>query len=406
MLTYAIGFIQNVQFACFAIVFLAMVLVERDNRSFRWFAYAYLSGVAGGAFQYADRLLPIWLSIPVLYLAAPVGYACIHAGIVEFLGRGRRTRVVSLLLIFGSLPCYVGWALAVRHSFLPYMDWVATLQDFSLAVQTACSTGVLLLARDQETAWPRRVMGAFLGFYSAVEFARVVVFFVTGHIPGHVAPWVEVASGIVYVVSCSVLPLNFIWMQNARLYAHMGRQMTTDVLTDLLNRRGLEAAGEAEVTRYLRERHEFTIALMDIDHFKRLNDTHGHAAGDAVLRKMAALVRKQVRKTDVVGRLGGEEFVLLLPSTPIFAATRLVEHLRGSIEAELFSTDAAEMKITASFGVATTAGRRDLTWPQLLNEADQALYAAKRDGRNLSRLYRPGFGTTEKETPVQTLLDR
>ncbi|MFP5235267.1 MAG: diguanylate cyclase [Acidobacteriota bacterium] len=402
MLTYAIGFIQNVQFACFAIVFLAMVLLERDNRSFRWFAYAYLSGVAGGAFQYADRLLPIWLSLPVLYMAAPAGYACINAGVVEFLGRGRRTRVISLLLIFGSLPFYIGWALAVRHSFLPYMDWIATLEDITLAIQTAITTAVLCVARDTETVWPRRVMGAFLGFYSAVEFARVVVFFVTGHIPGQVAPWVEVASGIVYVVSCSVLPLNFIWMQNARLYAHMGRQMTTDVLTDVLNRRGLEAAGEAEVTRYLRDRREFTIAILDIDHFKRLNDTHGHATGDAVLQRTTGMVRQMVRKTDVVGRLGGEEFVLLLPSTPIFAAVRLIEHVRASIEAEVIATDGAEVSITASFGLATTSGRRDLTWPQLLNEADQALYAAKRDGRNVARLYRPGIGITASEalTPV------
>jgi diguanylate cyclase (GGDEF)-like protein len=322
--------------------------------------------------------------------------------VVEFLDRGRRSRGLSLLLIFGSLPFYVVWSLAVRHSFLPYMDWISTLEDFTLAVQTAITTAVLFAARDAETVWPRRVMGAFLGFYSAVELTRVVVYFATGHIPGHVAPWVEVASGVVYVVSCSVLPLNFIWMQNARLHAHMGRQMTTDALTELLNRRGLEAAGEAEVARYLRDRREFTVALMDIDHFKRLNDTHGHPAGDAVLRRTAAIVREMVRKSDVVGRLGGEEFVLLLPSTPIFAAVRLIEHVRMSIEAEAFSAGDAEVNITASFGLATTSGRHDLTWSQLLNEADQALYAAKRDGRNVARLYRQGIGITDSEalTPV------
>jgi len=400
MLTYAIGFIQNVQLACFAIVFFLMVLFDRDNRSFRWFAFAYLSGLIGGIFQFGDKFLPVWLSIPFTYLAAPVGYACIHAGIVEFLGQGRQTRIVSLVLIFGSLPCFVVWSLGVPHSFVPYMDWIATLQDFTLAVQTALSTAVLCWARERETVWPRRVMGSFLGFYSAVEFARVIVYLVTRHMPAHAAPWVEVASGIVYVVSCSVLPMNFIWMQNARLHAHMGREMTTDPLTELLNRRGLDRAGEAEVIRYLRDRRDFAVAILDIDHFKQLNDTFGHAAGDEVLRDTATLLRSLVRKSDTIGRLGGEEIVLLFPSTPLAGAAALVEHLRVSLSANTFRFDDTEVGITASFGVACSSGRDDLTWQLLLNEADQALYAAKRGGRNVSRLYEPGGGIIAVEALI------
>lgn len=400
MLTYAIGFIQNVQLACFAVVFFLMVLVERENKSFRWFAFAYLSGLISGIFQFGEKIFPIWLSIPLTYLAAPVGYACIHAGIVEFLGRGRRTRVASLVLVLGSLPLFVAWSLGARHSFVPYMDWISTVQDFMLAVQTALSTWVLLGARDGETAWPRRVMGGFLGFYSTVEFARVIVYLLTRHMPEHAAPWVEVASGVVYVVSCSVLPLNFIWMQNARLHAHMGRQLTTDPLTELLNRRGLDRAGEAEVARYLRSGRDFTIAIMDIDHFKHLNDTFGHAAGDRVLRDAAALLRNLVRKSDMVGRLGGEEFVLLFPSTPLAGAAALVEELRVGLDATTFLFEDAKIGITASFGIAGSASRSDVTWNMMLQEADQALYAAKRDGRNLSRFYEPGSGVTAVETLI------
>lgn len=402
MLTYAIGFIQNVQLASFAIIFFLMVLVDRENRSFRWFAFAYMSGLIGGLFQFAEGQFPLWFSIPLSYLAAPVGYACIHSGIVEFLGHGRRTRIVSLILLFGSLPLYVACALGVRRSFVPYMDWVATLQDFTLAIQTALSTWVLFTALDRETAWPRRVMGAFLGFYSAVEFTRVIVYLATQRMPEHAAPWVEIASGVVYVVSCSVLPMNFIWMQNARIYAYMGRQMTTDSLTHILNRRGLDAAGESEVARYLRERREFAVALMDIDHFKRLNDTFGHAAGDTVLCEVADIVRNLVRRTDVVGRLGGEEFVLLFPATPLAGAAALVEQLRTTLHHHAFQLGGEEVTVTASFGVASSANRHDISWQLLLGEADQALYTAKHDGRNLARFFHCKFGVLSSEALFST----
>jgi diguanylate cyclase len=219
-------------------------------------------------------------------------------------------------------------------------------------------------------------MGTFLCFYSAVEFVRVGVYLSTGIMPDHAAPWVETASGIVYVVSCSLLPMNFIWMQNARLHAHMGRQMTTDPLTQLLNRRGLESAGELEVARYLRERRDFAVAMMDIDHFKRLNDTLGHLGGDRVLSETAQLIRGLVRKSDTVGRLGGEEFVILLPGTPPEGAAKLVENLRLAVSRHVFSIEGQEVSITASFGVALSGSRPDLAWEILLSEADQALYQA------------------------------
>lgn len=276
---------------------------------------------------------------------------------------------------------------------------MSTLQDFVLAVQTALSSIVLLTTRDDETLWPRRVMGAFLGFYSTVEFARVGVYLATGVLPDRAAPWVETASGIVYVVSCSVLPMNFIWMQNARLHAHMARQMTTDALTRLLNRRGLNAAGELEVARYTREGRDFAVTLMDIDHFKQLNDTFGHPGGDQVLGEAAWLLRSLVRKSDTVGRLGGEEFVILLPGTPAAGAAKLVENLRVALERHTFSIDGQNVNITASFGLAVSAGRSDLTWESLLSEADQALYRAKNDGRNLCRLYQPGIGAQPLSSP-------
>ncbi len=388
MLTYAVCFIQNVQLACFSIVFVMMALNNRGNRSLRWLAYAYLAGCAGGIFQLAEPVLPAWTSLTFETLAAPVGYACIHASIVFFVRRGGRTQWVSLALVLGSVVMYLWWSLPVFNPHGARIDQIVNLSDFTLAIQTAFSSWLLFSTIDKETAWPRRVMGAFLAFYSAVELARVAAFLIAGKTPDLVAPWVEAASGIVYVVSCSVLPLAFIWMMNARLYAEMGRQMTTDPLTQICNRRGLQAAGELELARYLRGGQDFAVVLVDLDHFKRLNDTFGHAAGDTVLHQAAALLRSLLRESDVLGRLGGEEFVLLLPAATAQGAMTLVERLRLSVEHFSFDLGHHETCVTASFGVTFTAKRKALTWTLLLSEADQALYAAKRAGRNRCQLHR------------------
>jgi diguanylate cyclase (GGDEF)-like protein len=392
MLTYAIGFIQNVQLACFAIVLVLMAAMDRSNRSLRWLACGYIAGLTGGVFQFADQLLPGWISIPFFMIAAPVGYACFNASIVAFVRRGERTRWVSIVLLAGSLPVYIYLSMPWMNAHFAQMDRISTLSDFTLAVQTMFSAWLLLSTVDSETARPRWVMGTFLAFYSAVEYARVVAYFATGRLPDRVAPWVEVASGVVYVVSCSVLPLAFIWMMNARLHAHMARQVTTDALTELLNRRGLESAGELEVARYQRNPEDFAVVLMDIDHFKRLNDTFGHAGGDLVLCEVAALFRGLIRESDVLGRLGGEEFVLLLANTSSAGAARLVEGLRKAMEAHRFELDGKAFNVTASFGITVSAGRREVRWETMLREADQALYAAKDAGRNICRFHESVHG--------------
>ena len=397
MLTYAIGFIQNIQLIAFAIVFVLMAVLDRKNLAFRWLATAYVAGLVGGVFQFADHLLPGCIWIPCTMLAAPLGYACIHAGIVEFLQRGRMTRWLSFGTLLGVSPLYIVWSLPSHNAHFEMMARISTLADLNLAIQTVLSASLLFSTREEVTAWPRRVMGTFLAFYASVECARVATFAITGGLPDHTAPWVEIASGIVYIVSCSMLPINFIWMMNTRLHDFMSRQMTTDLLTQVLNRRGLQAAGEVEIARYLRDKAEFAVALMDIDHFKRLNDTFGHAAGDCVLAEAARLVRAMIRKSDTVGRLGGEEFVLLLPSTGSTGAAKIIESLRAGIEKHAFHSDQRNLNITASFGITFSAGRSHLTWENLLREADEALYSAKREGRNCKRFYDPGVAAVTTE---------
>jgi diguanylate cyclase (GGDEF)-like protein len=396
MLTYAIGFIQNTQIASFFLIFVLMAIKDRTNRSIRWLAYTYTAGLMACLLQFASPYLPTWASTGLSMVAAPIGFACIHACIVDFVGRGRNTRWIPVAFVVVSLPFCLLWSDPAHYGR------ILTIIDFVLTLVPPLTAWLLLTARDSETLWPRRTLAAFLLLYAAVECSRVIVYVATGKTADLSAPWIEIASGMVYVISCSVLPLAIIWMMNARLHAHMERQMISDPLTQLLNRRGLQNAGEVELARYRRSNQDFAVVVMDIDHFKRLNDTFGHPGGDTVLCAISALLRSQLRTSDTIGRLGGEEFVLMLPSISSGKAKQLVERIRLAIESHSFPIGNAHANITSSFGITVSDGRKDLTWQTLLNEADVALYAAKRAGRNLSLFYQEDLTSSQETLPAPT----
>ncbi len=154
-----------------------------------------------------------------------------------------------------------------------------------------------------------------------------------------------------------------------------------DPLTHVLGRRGFTEAAEQEIQRCLRYHHPLSLIMIDIDHFKTINDTHGHAAGDAVLVGFAQLLTSEVREWDVVGRLGGEEFAVLLPSSGADQAVAVAERMRASVRNAQASVRGQPLQYSASFGVAEFQPR-ELTLDSLLARADAALYAAKRAGRD------------------------
>jgi diguanylate cyclase (GGDEF)-like protein len=381
MLTYAIGLVQDVQLACFAVVLTCMALQDRSSKSLRWLAYGYIAGFGGAMLDLGGRWLPHWLSMGVFMAAAPVGYACFSISVAHFTRRGIRLRWLWLLVNLGALPFFVSW------SVTGHMSASATLQDGILAVETGLTALLLLSTNDRETRWPRRTISGFLALYSAIEVSRVAIYIVTGKMPAAVAPWAEVATGIVYVVSCSVLPLAFIWMMNARLLLHLNRQSMIDPLTELLNRRGLQAAADVELSRYERTGRDLAVVVLDPDFFKLLNDRYGHAGGDAILCEFSVFLRSMIRETDIAGRAGGEEFVLILSGTDADTALTPIERLRSAVAEYGFELGSRLIHITASFGISVSGGRRNLTWDKLQYEADMALYAAKAAGRNRSRLY-------------------
>lgn len=181
-------------------------------------------------------------------------------------------------------------------------------------------------------------------------------------------------DGTVVIVHEDVSRLKLIEEELRKLASH-------DALTGLLNRRALLEVGEIEFGRARRYGYPLSIILLDCDHFKRVNDSFGHDVGDKVLMRFAEILKDAIRDADHVSRLGGEEFVVILPHTSLDGAMQLAERLRLSIVDAPIKAGSAEIWCTASFGVAELM-TDDLTFTNLLNIADKAMYKAKASGRN------------------------
>jgi diguanylate cyclase (GGDEF)-like protein len=208
---------------------------------------------------------------------------------------------------------------------------------------------------------------------------------ITGMGTADVATMLLRAGIVVVAATCPAVFILILRAQLAGALRHARQLATTDALTGLVNRRGLEDRMPEVVARACRSSTPVGVLLVDVDHFKRVNDTHGHAVGDDVLRCVAGIIRRCVRGDDVVVRLGGEEMAIVT-SSGAEGLVGLAERLRREVE-----TGAAKWAVTVSIGVATGApcDREDpgLLWA-LVDEADELMYEAKRAGRNQVRVRR------------------
>jgi diguanylate cyclase (GGDEF)-like protein len=155
-----------------------------------------------------------------------------------------------------------------------------------------------------------------------------------------------------------------------------------DGLTGLYNRRSLDAFLTRELARSRRSKQPLSIALFDIDFFKKINDVYGHQAGDDVLRQLSGLIQDNLRQSDILARYGGEEFTILLPETRCIEGLTLLERLREKVEAHLFLAGGKPLKVTISLGITQFDVARHESPAALLDEGDKALYEAKENGRN------------------------
>lgn len=169
--------------------------------------------------------------------------------------------------------------------------------------------------------------------------------------------------------------------ERKRLEEELQNRAVTDELTGIFNRRHLLELAPGEIKRAMRLKHPLSIALIDIDHFKHLNDTYGHAVGDQVLLAFTKTCQKNIREIDIFARFGGDEFVLVFPATKLDQAFEVVERVRRDLTAHVLEFNGKPVSITISSGISGLVGEA-ATLDSLLERADQALYRAKAAGRN------------------------
>jgi diguanylate cyclase (GGDEF)-like protein len=179
-------------------------------------------------------------------------------------------------------------------------------------------------------------------------------------------------------------------------YGELRRLAVTDPLTGVANRRRLMEVGASELARCGRAVETLSVLMIDIDHFKRVNDTWGHAAGDAVIQQIANIAAEKVRVSDTVGRLGGEEFAIVLPTAALAGAA---ERLRHVIETSPVGWQGSTIPVTVSIGVAERNWVADADFSAILNRADIALYQAKESGRNRVLTHSGQTKVTSAHTP-------
>ena len=229
--------------------------------------------------------------------------------------------------------------------------------------------GGLMLVRSQRVPWLLSTVAAIYAFlWMDGQSPRVCLILASSSTAGLGLAW------LASTLNEASARREFLLEQRLELEA------TTDPLTQVLNRRACERHGLDEVIRSTRYQHPLSLLLLDLDHFKKVNDTHGHDVGDEVLKTTARAFQSAIRSTDRVARWGGEEFLVLLPETAQREAQALGERLRQTIEGLTLLIAGEKLRITVSVGA--TQLRTGQSWPDLVKSADDALYQAKHQGRN------------------------
>jgi diguanylate cyclase (GGDEF)-like protein len=290
--------------------------------------------------------------------------------------------------------------------FAPTIFGIAAIHVFSavwpqagirIAIASALFSGLMLAAGHSlwisqriDVVLSRRVLIGVLYGVGGMMLLRAVFFVFTVASPqlsAHIG-WVDAATSVLLPILPVVGTTAFLLMCLEHSRFALQRAADTDDLTGLRNRRSITRAGEARFALARQEARGFAIAVIDIDHFKQINDRYGHARGDAALCHVVEVLKSTCPEPHLLGRQGGEEFVALLQADDKPSAVALAETLRCAVHAAPFEADGVSLSISASIGVGTML-QSDVEYDDVLRRADAALYAAKAHGRNRVEVGRP-----------------
>lgn len=332
-------------------------------------------GVQAGAWLLfsAQDFLPGLLSIAAAHALFALSWSLQFAGILEF-----RRRPVPLWLLWVPAALVLVFFLAFMANPRVRLGTGGLLYGLAYVLLAA----VLLRGRPQHRFRARRLLALCYLVGAAALIARGIAAWLAPQEFGS-ALVSNTYQGFMYLGLHTVIvggSLAFLLMHKERSEEEKSRMATTDPLTGVFNRRTFIELAEQELARARRSGMPIALMMLDLDHFKEVNDTHGHLIGDEVLVAFTRLIRDCVRRGDLVVRYGGEEFCVLLPATTLGAANALAERIRAAMAASTLT--ARPFRVTVSIGLTSYAGARDVSVADLLSRADEALYRAKEEGRD------------------------
>lgn len=356
---------------------------------FRWF-------LAGKALQAFAALLlglrghvPLVLSNHLGNSAALIGFVLEAAALVNLQESEYRTVLRRTL----GVGIFISVTYCVIQHFNPH--WRVFLISLAICCILLVPAGGLLFKRGGSLL--TRVMGGLYFLFALSMGYRAYSSWTLGHrITLLTTNTVQSVSFMTIFLVMLVGNLGFLLLAKERDDRRLRRSAMRDPLTGIWNRRAFLEQADKMLDLCQRERQPVSLLLMDLDRFKRVNDTHGHAVGDMVLRDFCKLVGQTLRCSDVFGRFGGEEFVLFLPHAGQDEAIAVAERLRAAAEARVLLTpDRVPVPYRVSIGVCTWSAGTPADLPRMLQRADTALYAAKNKGRNQVVAARQGNGLPE-----------
>jgi diguanylate cyclase (GGDEF)-like protein len=365
--------------AAFALVFFGMKKTYPNLRGINTIAISFLLGVPGTFLLGSRGVVPYFLSVVVANCFILASFVYLYRGILRFLG-SRKTIIVPSIV---SSIC-----IAVLFYYTEIQDKIVPrIVAISVAVGLVRGLIAIELFRKSPTfPNPRlmRLFAAFMTFFAAVTINYGIITILhgassTGQLTSSTAGTVTLTIGLVSVCATGLFLLV---LASSDLIARSRDESQKDSLSGAFNRRGIEAKLDGELMRLQRGNHKLSIALIDVDYFKAINDILGHAAGDAALRDVADAISGHLRDRDFLGRYGGDEFLLILPQTPCSTALAITERLSQAVRN--LSLSSGSQPLTLSIGITEALPSDDTV--SILARADKALYKAKSDGRNCRRV--------------------
>jgi diguanylate cyclase (GGDEF)-like protein len=362
------------------ITFLTLVnsWMHRGTRGINWFPVYNFSAFLGALLIALRGHISDPVSIVFGDFLFPLAYLFLHLCLTEFLGARFafwKPQIALTVLTFIGLLEY--------GAIHPNTKYRLILYSITLASQIAILAWITFRNISGSLLVSGSLMGLVLALLSLSNVVRLFGIFAWGAPANYLrgGPYLTwtVLNNTVLQGGVAVA---FVWMTAAFLHQDLQLQASTDPLTGLLNRRAIEIAADRAIAESRYSHQPLTAILIDLDGFKKINDSLGHQAGDATLIAVAYRLQQGLRKHDLLARLGGDEFVILLPGTSLKTATEMAERLRASIQELEVLYGQQPVSVNASFGLAQVESP-STDWDDLMMGCDKALYAVKSAGGNL-----------------------